>query len=91
MVSYSAINWVPLAISPAINTILRQKLKFDGFVISDYDELQRIIDQQLPTNFHIMNGSWDSVSQMVNSGVDMLMIPGFRGVKAISDAIVGYK
>jgi len=39
MCSYSAINWIPLAINPAINTILRQKLKFDGFVISDYDEM----------------------------------------------------
>ena len=38
MVSYSSINWVPNSISPSINTILRQKLGFDGFVISDYDE-----------------------------------------------------
>ena len=37
MVSYSAINWIPNAIGPQINTILRQKLGFDGFVISDYD------------------------------------------------------
>lgn len=55
MVSYSAINWIPNAIGPAINTILRQKLGFDGFVISDYDEMQRIMDQQLPTNFNIMD------------------------------------
>jgi len=39
MCTYSAINWIPLSISPAINTILRQKLQFDGFVISDYDEM----------------------------------------------------
>ena len=51
MVTYSAINFIPLAIGPAINTILRQKLKFDGFVISDYDEMQRVINQGLPTNF----------------------------------------
>lgn len=37
MASYSSINWIPNAIGPAIGTILRQKLNFDGFVISDYD------------------------------------------------------
>ena len=37
MASYSSINWIPNAFGPQINTILRQKLKFDGFVISDYD------------------------------------------------------
>lgn len=91
MVSYSAINWLPNAIGPAISSILRRKLKFDGFVISDYDEMERIISQGLPTNFNIMNGSWDSVSQMVNSGIDMLMIPGWRGIKAAYDAVTGFK
>jgi beta-glucosidase-like glycosyl hydrolase len=91
MVSYSSINWLPNAIGPAISTILRQKLNFDGFVISDYDEMQRIIDQKLPTNFNIMNGTWDSVSTMLNAGVDMFMIPGWRGVKAVNDVISGFK
>lgn len=91
MVSYSSINWLPNAISPSIGTLLRQKLGFDGFVISDYDEMQRIIDQQLPTNFNIMNGTWDSVTTMMNAGIDMFMIPGWRGIKAVSDVIVGMK
>jgi beta-glucosidase len=91
MVSYSSINWIPNAIGSAIGTILRQKLNFDGFVISDYDEMQRIINQQLPTNFNIMNGSWDSVTTMLNAGIDMFMIPGWRGVKAINDVINGMK
>jgi len=91
MVSYSSINWVPNAIGPAIQTILRQKLQFDGFVISDYDEMQRIINQGFPTNFNIMNASWDSVSTMLNAGVDMFMIPGYRGTGAISDVINGFK
>lgn len=37
MCSYSAINWLPMAFSPLLGTYLRQTLKFDGFVISDYD------------------------------------------------------
>ena len=60
-------------------------------MISDYDEMQRIIDQQLPTNFNIMNGTWDSVTTMLNAGIDMFMIPGWRGTKAINDVIGGLK
>ena len=53
--------------------------------------MQRIINQKLPTNFNIMNASWDSVSTMLNNGIDMFMIPGYRGVKAVSDVISGMK
>jgi hypothetical protein len=28
---------------------------------------------------------------MMNAGVDMFMIPGYRGLKAVSDVIVGMK
>jgi beta-glucosidase-like glycosyl hydrolase len=38
-----------------------------------------------------MNGSWDSVTTMLNAGIDMFMIPGWRGPKAITDVIVGMK
>ena len=91
MVSYSSINWLPNSISPSLGTLLRNKLNFDGFVISDYDEMERILNQQLPTNFNIMNGTWDSVTTMMNAGVDMFMIPGWRGLKAVSDVVVGLK
>jgi beta-glucosidase-like glycosyl hydrolase len=37
MCTYSAVNWLPVALSPMLNTLLRNKLQFDGFVISDYD------------------------------------------------------
>jgi beta-glucosidase-like glycosyl hydrolase len=37
MCAPSAINWLPVAISPMINTLLRNKLQFDGFVLSDDD------------------------------------------------------
>lgn len=37
MCSYSAINWLPLSLSPFLGNLLRGKLNFDGFVISDYD------------------------------------------------------
>jgi len=53
--------------------------------------MQRVINQQLPTNFNIMNKTCDSVTTMLNAGIDMFMIPGWRGTKAISDVIVGLK
>ena len=58
MVSYSAINYLPLAVGPAINTILRQKLNFDGFVISDYDEVEGVKKGDLPTSFLTINSTW---------------------------------
>lgn len=39
MVSYSAVNGIPMAINPMIQNVLKRKLKFDGIVISDYDQL----------------------------------------------------
>lgn len=37
MCSYSAINGIPMATSAWLGNLLRNKLAFDGFVISDYD------------------------------------------------------
>jgi beta-glucosidase len=37
MASYSAINYIPMAFGPWLNTLLKTKLDFQGFVISDYD------------------------------------------------------
>jgi beta-glucosidase-like glycosyl hydrolase len=53
--------------------------------------MQRNIEQQLPTKFNIMNASWDSVSTMLNAGIDMFMVPGWRGTAAITDIITGFK
>jgi beta-glucosidase-like glycosyl hydrolase len=41
MISYDAINDVPMSIHPYINSELKNvdKLNFEGFVISDYDSV----------------------------------------------------
>jgi beta-glucosidase len=39
MCSYNAINGIPNAINPLMRNVLRNKLGFGGFVISDYDEM----------------------------------------------------
>lgn len=87
MASYSAVNWIPHSIGPGINSILRGKLNFGGFVISDYDEVERVKSQGLPTDLFIVNSTSESLTSIVNAGVDMLMLPGYKGVKAILDVI----
>ena len=54
MCSYSAINWLPMALSPMLQTTLRNDYDFDGFIISDYDELNKLKKQKLPTDFQKM-------------------------------------
>ena len=85
MVSYSAINTLPNAISPAIRTILREKLNFDGLVISDYDEIQKAMGQRLPTDLFTISKASESLAEMMNASMDMIMIPGWRGEQAVTD------
>lgn len=74
MCTYSAVNWLPVAISPMLNTLLRRKMDFDGFVISDYDSFTRLKTQQEPTSLQTFNSLNDTVAQTVNSGIDMIMV-----------------
>lgn len=92
MCSYSGINFLPVALSPLLNTVLRRKLSFDGFVISDYDDLFKIKDQQLPTSFQTFNEVNSSVCQMLNAGVDMQMMSSRGGYEVYAQAIkIGLK
>ena len=91
MCSYSAINFLPMSISTMLTTNLRQDLGFDGFVISDYDELGRIIYQHLPTSFQTMAGFNESAASAMNAGFDMMMIPGFQGEQNFKQYIDGLK
>lgn len=52
MVSYSAINWIPNAInSHFLLATLRQDIGFNGFTISDYDDIERMTNVLLPRTF----------------------------------------
>ena len=53
--------------------------------------MQRVIDQGLPTNFNIMKSHSESVTTMMNAGMDMIMLPGWRGMSAVYDCINGLK
>ncbi len=59
-------------------------------MISDYDELARIIYQHLPTSFQTMRGLNESVATAFMAGLDMMMIPpfdGYRNIEITADAI----
>lgn len=81
MCSYSAINYLPMAFSPLINSHLRNQLKFDGFVIGDYDELNKVIYNQLPSGFQTFFGLNESISTIFNAGTDMMMMPARKDVE----------
>ena len=53
MTSYSAVNYIPMAFGPYLQSILREKLQFKGLVITDYDEITKIKEKHLPTSFQI--------------------------------------
>lgn len=75
MSSYSAVNWVPNAINgELLLNNLRETVGFNGFVISDYDDLDRMYNTLMPRTFMNFTEEEDAYAAMVNSGVDMLMI-----------------
>jgi beta-glucosidase-like glycosyl hydrolase len=55
MVSYSAVNFMPLAAGPFLGLILRGDLDYDGFVLSDNNHISKLSQQRLPTSFQRMH------------------------------------
>ena len=52
MASYNGINAIPNAMnSDLLQLLLREQLKFNGFVISDYDEIGKLAGQYMPTSY----------------------------------------
>jgi beta-glucosidase len=75
MISYSSILGYPMAINaPILTDKLKGELGFDGFIISDYDELSKIAEQGLPTQRFNMHRD-DAVCYIINAGIDMMMLP----------------
>jgi beta-glucosidase len=68
MISYSSWNGVKShANGYLINTLLKGELKFDGFVISDYNGIDKIDGK---TGF-----TPEEVTAGINAGIDMVMVP----------------
>ncbi|TVU22635.1 hypothetical protein EJB05_32349, partial [Eragrostis curvula] len=83
MASYSKWNGVPLHVSRYLLTdVLKGKLGFKGFVVSDWEAVDRLCEPQQPRGSDYRN----CLAQSINAGVDMIMIP-FRFDKYFDDFV----
>ena len=87
MCSYSAVNFLPMASNSfLLNGILKEGLldghPFNGFVISDYDELGKMAHGKWPTTPITMD-QYDAVVLMINAGVDMAMLTPYTDTLTI--------
>lgn len=75
MASYSSINWIPNAInSQYLIGKLRDGANFNGFTISDYNDVELMNTMLLPRTFMNFTEEADGYAAMVNGGIDMFMI-----------------
>ena len=71
MINSSEINGVPVHASKYLLTdVLRGELKFDGVVVTDWQDIKYLHDRH-----HIAATQKDAVMIAVNAGVDMSMVP----------------
>jgi beta-glucosidase len=71
MVNSAEINGVPVHSSKyLLNDVLRNELKFDGIVISDWMDVS-----YLHTRHHVAATEKDAVALAVNAGLDMCIVP----------------
>jgi beta-glucosidase len=71
MVNSGSVNGVPVHASHHLLTdVLRGQLHFKGVVISDWQDVENLI-----TKYHVAANMEDAISQSVNAGLDMSMIP----------------
>ena len=90
MVNSGSVNGEPVHASHHMLTdVLRGQLHFKGVVISDWQDVENLI-----TKYHVATDMEDAISQAVNAGLDMSMIPldatGFTTnlTKAVADGKV---
>jgi beta-glucosidase len=71
MVNSGSVNGEPVHASHHLLTdVLRGQLHFKGVVISDWQDVENLI-----TKYHVAANMEDAISQAVNAGLDMSMIP----------------
>lgn len=71
MVNSGDVNGVPGHINRRLLTeILKDELAFDGFVVSDWDDIRK-----LQTQWRVAENEKDATRQAIMAGVDMSMVP----------------
>ena len=79
MCSYSSVNRIHMAINAdLLQRELKEKEGFEGFIISDYNEIGALSGGGWPTSNIKMNNQQEALISIVNAGVDMLMLSGFN-------------
>lgn len=81
MVSYSAINDICMSINaPMLTGILKEGMidgvPFEGFLISDYDAVGEVASSKWPQTDFGMSIAY-SIINIVNAGIDMMMLSQF--------------
>ncbi|XP_051192944.2 uncharacterized protein [Lolium perenne] len=80
MASYSQWNGEPMHVSHYLLTdVLKGKLGFQGFVVSDWEALDRLSEPK-GSNYR------ECIAKSVNAGMDMIMVP-FRFEKFLEDLV----
>ena len=85
MCSYSAVNNIHMSLNAElIERELKEQAGFEGFVISDYDEIAKLSDGGYPSSNIKLKDQAAALIGIINSGVDMMMLAGFNNVMTLS-------
>jgi beta-glucosidase len=71
MVNSAEINGVPGHINKYLMTdVLKNELKFDGFIVSDWQDIQKLV-----TQWKVAKDEKEATMMAINAGIDMSMVP----------------
>jgi beta-glucosidase len=71
MVNSGSVNGEPVHASHRLLTdVLRRQLRFKGVLVTDWQDVENLI-----TKYHVATDMEDALTQAVNAGIDMSMIP----------------
>lgn len=71
MVNSAEINGIPGHINKYLLTdVLKNELKFDGFIVSDWQDIQKLV-----TQWKVAKDEKEATMMAINSGIDMSMVP----------------
>ena len=71
MVNSAEVNGVPGHINKYLLTdVLKNEMKFDGFVVSDWQDIQKLV-----TQWKVAKDEKEATMMAVNAGIDMSMVP----------------
>lgn len=71
MVNSAEVNGVPGHINKYLLTdVLKDEMKFDGFVVSDWQDIQKLV-----TQWKVAKDEKEATMMAINAGIDMSMVP----------------